>query len=243
MAPEQLKGERLDVRVDVFAFGVVLYEYACGINPFAAESPLGMAARVLESNAAPLEGICPDLPVHLAAVIERCLRKVPGERYGSAIELVGALSASEPSERRPVVRWWRTHQIVVSALYFLAAALAWWVKEWQPGAALVVFILIGVIATVAGVFRGHVLFTERLNTRAFPHERRRADRVTLIVDVLMGAALLADGALLSADHPLAAVLIAGLGVGIALARLIVEPATSTAAFRLSPAGVQMPNRD
>ena len=243
MAPEQLNGERGDVRVDVFAFGVLLYEYACGVHPFAAETPLSVAARVLQSQAAPIEGLCPDLPLPIASVIERCLRKIPADRYRSAVELGGALSATQPAEAGPVIGWWRTHQIVVTALYFLAAALAWGVKEWQPGVALVVFILVGVTATVAGVFRGHVLFTERLNTKAFPNERRRADRVTLIVDLMIGAALLADAALLSADRPLAAVLIAGLGVGIALARLIVEPATSTAAFRLSPATAQMRNRE
>jgi hypothetical protein len=243
MAPEQLNGQRGDVRVDVFAFGVLLYEYACGVHPFAAETSLGVAARILQSQAAPLEELCPELPLPLAAVIERCLRKLPADRYGSAVELAGALTENRPLEPRPVIRWWRTHQIVVTALYFVAATLAWWVKEWQPGAALAVFILVGLIATVAGVFRGHVLFTERLNTTVFPDERRRADRVTLIVDLMIGAALIADAALLSADRPLAAVLIAGLGVGIALARVIVEPATSTAAFRLSPAPLQLPNRE
>jgi predicted Ser/Thr protein kinase len=236
MAPEQLNGDRGDVRVDVFAFGVLLYEYACGLHPFAAETPLGMAARVLQSQAAPIEGLCPELPLSLTGVIERCLRKVPADRYRSAVELAGALSASEPFEPRPVLRWWRTHQVVVTGLYFVAAALAWWVKEWQPGIALAAFILVGVTATVAGVFRGHVFFTERVNRRAFPDERRRTDRVTLIADLLIGAALLVDAALLSADRPLPAVLTAALGVGIALARVIVEPATSTAAFPLAPGG-------
>jgi serine/threonine protein kinase len=230
MAPEQLKGQRGDMRVDVFAFGVVLYEYACGVHPFAAESPLGMAARVLESVAAPLDGLCPALPLQFVAVIERCLQKPPGDRYGSAIELAGALSATELPQSRPAIRWWRMHQAVVILLYFLAAAVAWFVKEWQPGTPLVVFGVVGVAAVVAGFFRGHLLFVERMNTRAFHAERRRTDQVTVIVDLLIGAALLADAALLSADRPLAAVLIAGLGVGIALARLIVEPATSDGAF-------------
>ena len=230
MAPEQLKGERGDMRVDVFAFGVVLYEYACGVHPFAADSPLGMAARVLESNVAPLDGLCPALPLPLVAVIERCLRKIPGERYGSAIELVGALSASELPQSRSAIRWWRMHQAVVIVLYFLASAVAWLVKEWQPGAPLVVFGIIGVVAVVAGVFRGHLLFVERMNTRAFHGERRRADKVTSIVDLLIAVALFADASLLLGDRPLAAVLIAGLGIGIALARIIVEPATSDAEF-------------
>jgi predicted Ser/Thr protein kinase len=230
MAPEQLKGERVDIRVDVFAFGVVLYEYACGVHPFAAESALGMAARVLESNAAPLQGLCPALPIQLAAVIERCLRKAPGERYGSASELVGALSASDQLHHPPVIQWWRAHQMVVTGLYFVAAAVAWWVKEVQPGGALVVFIVIAVAATVAGIFRGHVLFTERMNPKALSSERRRADQITLVVDLLIFGALIADTVLLWADPPVTAVLIACLGVGIGLARLVIEPATTTAAF-------------
>ncbi len=55
MAPEQLNGRSSDARTDVFAFGLVLYEFATGVHPFAAPTPLAMTARILEAEARPLE--------------------------------------------------------------------------------------------------------------------------------------------------------------------------------------------
>ena len=62
MAPEQLNGGPVDARADVFAFGAVLYEYICGVHPFAAATPLATVARVLESDARPLGDLCPHVP-------------------------------------------------------------------------------------------------------------------------------------------------------------------------------------
>ena len=231
MAPEQLNGERGDSRVDVFAFGVVLYEYACGVHPFAASSPLGVAARILQSDAASIAGLCPNLPLSVVTVIERCLRKAPGDRYGSAVEIATALLSGGDTDQRPVRRWWRTHQAVAIGLYVIASVLAWLIKEWQPGgASIAVFGVVGVAATAAAIFRGHLLFTERMNSQGLAAERERADRVTLVMDLLIASALVVDAALLSTDRTLAAVLTAGLAVGIALARLVVERSTAGAAF-------------
>jgi serine/threonine protein kinase len=230
MAPEQLNGQRGDARADVFAFGVTLYEYACGVHPFTAPSAIAVAARILQSDAAPLEAYCPNLPVALAAVVERCLRKSPSERFGSAAEIAAAIASERAATPRPVVRWWRTHQAVVIGLYFIASAAAWQIKEWHGGAASAIFGVIGVAATAAAVFRGHLLFTEQMNRRALHGERRRADVVTAALDLVISAALLIDAAIASADHTLVAVLMAGLAVGLSLARLIVERATASAAF-------------
>ena len=66
--------------------------------------------------------------------------------------------------------------------------------------------------------------------REFSAERRRATPATLIADLLIALALLADGVIMSQARPLAAVLTLALGVGIGLARLVVEPSTTTATF-------------
>jgi AcrR family transcriptional regulator len=66
------------VRADVFALGVLLYEYACGVHPFAASTPLGTIARVLESDARPLVSRV-DVPERFAEAIARCLQKAPSE--------------------------------------------------------------------------------------------------------------------------------------------------------------------
>src|SRR5581483_8991215 len=77
MAPEQLNGAPADARSDLFAFGVLMYEYASGVHPFDAPTPLAMAGRILEAAALPLERVRPDVPAQAAAVVDRCLRKSP----------------------------------------------------------------------------------------------------------------------------------------------------------------------
>ncbi len=64
MAPEQLKGERADSRTDVFALGVVLYEYACGTHPFHADDIYAIAYRILHNEPTPIGHRRPDLPVN-----------------------------------------------------------------------------------------------------------------------------------------------------------------------------------
>jgi predicted Ser/Thr protein kinase len=231
MAPEQLNGQPVDARTDVFAFGVMLYEYACGTHPFAAATPLAMAARVLESEAGPIDARCPDLAPSLAVVIERCLRKRPEERFDSGAEILKALGREDAA--RPVGRtaeWWRTHQLVAVALYFIASGLAWQIKEWVPGTPAPLFVAVAIAATAGAVFRGHLMFTERMNRPGLAVERRRAAPVTLVIDLLIAVALLSDGALLAPVRMLPATLTIALGVGVALARLVLEPSTTAAAF-------------
>jgi serine/threonine protein kinase len=230
MAPEQLNGQPADARTDVFAFGVTMYEFACGTHPFAAATPLGIAARVLESDAQPLEARCPHLPLSLAATIERCLSKSPEERFHSAAELVSALARDDARSPKKVASWWRTHQFIATGLYLIASGLSWLIKEWIGGPAAPLFVAVAVAATVGAVFRGHLVFTERVNRGRLASERRRAAPVTLVVDLMIAAALAGDGALLAGERTLAATLTIALGVGVALARLILEPSTTAAAF-------------
>jgi hypothetical protein len=231
MAPEQLNGQPADARADVFAFGVLIYEYAAGVHPFDASSAIGIAARVLESDALPLAERCPNLSAPVAAVIERCLRKSPGERFASAGEIVAALAREERTlPRRAVTVWWRRHQLVAIGLYLVAAVIGWQAKEWHHGVADALFTAIGVVATIGGVFRGHLMFTERMNKPGLAAERRRARPVLMTVDLVVALAVAVNGISLAADRPLAAVLILALAVGIALASLVVEPATAAAAF-------------
>ena len=230
MAPEQLNGERGGARADVFAYGVLIYELACGAHPFASSTPVGVAARILHSDAAPIDDLCPALPAPLAAVVDRCLRKSPAERFGSAAEIAAALAGSGPGPDRAAVRWWRTHQGIVIGLYFLASLFAWMIKEEAGSLAVAVFGVVGVAATTGGILRGHLLFTEQVNARGLVAERRRTEQATLLVDAVIAVALMVDSALLSTRRPLAAVLIASLGVGIVLARLVLERSTTAVAF-------------
>jgi predicted Ser/Thr protein kinase len=231
MAPEQLNGGMVDVRADVFAFGAVLYEYICGVHPFAGATALATVARVLESEARPITERCPHVPAAIVDCVERCLRKAAVERFGSATDIVRALDHADVSiASRAGSTWWRIHQLVIMALYIGAASLGWQIKEWVKAPATVsLFIALGVGAAIGGVLRGHLVFTEQINRRNLSSERRRAAPAMLIVDVLMGMVLVADGVMLAA-WPLTAMLTMALGVGIAMAALVLEPATTKAAL-------------
>jgi serine/threonine-protein kinase len=92
MSPEQLRSAKLvDVRTDIWALGVILYETLTGRVPFVAETVTQLTAMVLQDPPRPISELRADLPPGLSRVIERCLAKAPGERFGSVAELAQAL--------------------------------------------------------------------------------------------------------------------------------------------------------
>jgi hypothetical protein len=232
MAPEQINGASIDARADVFAFGVVLYEYACGVHPFEASTPLGVIARVLESDARPLGARCPNLPSGLADLIARCLRKAPEERFGSAAELVGGLKAiGETAADRPRTTWWRTHQCAIVGLQIATAMFAWQIKEWRETPVTVaIFLALGTAATIGGVLRGHLVFTEWFNRAFLARERTRTRRAIRLLDLLASMLLFIDGVIIAGVGALPAVFALSGAIGLALASLVLEPATTAAAF-------------
>jgi serine/threonine-protein kinase len=91
MAPEQLLGEQVDFRVDLYATGVVLFESLTGRTPFVAESPVTLVAKQLEETPPSPADLNRDVPKPLAALVLRTLSKDPAGRPQSAVELYEAL--------------------------------------------------------------------------------------------------------------------------------------------------------
>jgi serine/threonine protein kinase len=235
MSPEQLNGQPADARADVFAFGIVLYEYACGVHPFEAATPLGLAARVLESNARPVVEGCPQIPAQVAVVVGRCLRKSPAERFASATEIAEALAsgdpATEPARPARFQTMWRTHQAASMALYIAAATAAWWIKEqFKSPLPVWTFVAIGIAATIAGVSRGHLLFTWRMNRSRLTHEWQRVRPVVVAIDLLIAAGLAVDGISFAGVRPLWGMLTIAFAAALALSTTLLESATTAAAF-------------
>ena len=84
MSPEQLRGEPVDARVDVWGLGVVLYQMLAGRRPFDGPYAAAVAYGILHEEPAPLAEARDDLPEGLVEVVGRCLAKDPAERYPSA---------------------------------------------------------------------------------------------------------------------------------------------------------------
>jgi eukaryotic-like serine/threonine-protein kinase len=89
MSPEQASARPVDARSDLFSFGTILYEMLAGRRPFTGDSGASVLAAVLRDSPSPIPG----LPADLAAVLSRCLRKDPDERFQSASELKAAIEA------------------------------------------------------------------------------------------------------------------------------------------------------
>ena len=92
MSPEQVRGQEVDTRSDIFSFGVVLYEMLAGVNPFSKSGHMETAKAVLSDTAPPLTRYTEDIPTLLQHTVKKMLAKEPDQRYQSIHEVRTNLS-------------------------------------------------------------------------------------------------------------------------------------------------------
>ncbi|HKS07675.1 MAG TPA: serine/threonine-protein kinase [Gemmatimonadaceae bacterium] len=97
VSPEQVSGEVVDARSDIYSLGVVGFYALTGRFPFEAEVASAVLVHHVTKAAPPVASVNRDVPTGLAAIIDRCLMKSPSHRYQSADELRAALESSMPN--------------------------------------------------------------------------------------------------------------------------------------------------
>ena len=132
MAPEQVRGERLDPAADVWGLGVLLFEALAGRLPFRAATPYALLLEIARVEAPPLAEVAPAVPAPLALAIDRALRprarREPDARSFARALLEGALAAGVPVPDAPDPRglpeWarWREEARALDATAELASA-------------------------------------------------------------------------------------------------------------------------
>ncbi|MDX1503913.1 MAG: protein kinase, partial [Thermoanaerobaculia bacterium] len=140
MSPEQVRGEELDERTDLFSLGLVLFELATGVHPFAGRTSGVVFHKILTEVPGDVAASNPEVPPELARIIAKALEKDPELRYQSAKELVADLErlrrdassgsipvpvpppAGAAAERRPPL----LAALAVVATLGLASAAVWW---------------------------------------------------------------------------------------------------------------------
>ena len=93
MAPEQLRGQPVDGRSDIFSFGAILYEMLSGVRPFHRESSADTTSAILKEDPPDLSRAEVQISPALDRIVRRCLEKRPGERFHSAHDVAFALEA------------------------------------------------------------------------------------------------------------------------------------------------------
>jgi serine/threonine-protein kinase len=103
MSPEQVSGEPIDARSDLYSLGVVGFFALTGRFPFDAEVASAVLVQHVTHSAPPVASINHDTPPAMATIIDRCLRRDKSHRFSSAEELMAALDAAMPSLGKPVL--------------------------------------------------------------------------------------------------------------------------------------------
>jgi eukaryotic-like serine/threonine-protein kinase len=132
MSPEQVRGQAVDQRTDIFALGAIAYEMLSGRRAFRGESSADTISAILSHAPPALSGPQSSVPTGLDRLVQRCLEKSQGDRFQSVREFSSALEAiSEsgsiplPTSRRPVLL--TGAGVIATFLLF-----AWWLRSPAP---------------------------------------------------------------------------------------------------------------
>src|SRR5262249_28469443 len=235
MAPEQLRGETVDARADVFAFGVIAYELATGEHPFGGSDPASLVERLVAERS-PLSQTLQ--PPALDAIVRRCLRGDRDGRYPSGVELLDALrgvtDGAPGAAARPIfVRtawWWQFHQVAVATITIWDTITLGLRKSYLGASGSWVFLIVLVLATITTTLRLHMWFVSQVHPASLMALRARVLRWVVLCESLLITALLATGIVLSGPHDATAAQFVVTSLLLLLSLIVIEPATTRASL-------------
>ncbi|MGD9049357.1 MAG: protein kinase, partial [Anaerolineae bacterium] len=100
-APEQAKGEPVDIRADIYSLGVVLYRMLSGNLPFQADTPWAVVHQHIVAAPPPLVECCPDLPEQVIQLVDKAMAKRPEDRFQTPQDMLQAIDAVLAGQELP----------------------------------------------------------------------------------------------------------------------------------------------
>ncbi len=136
MSPEQVRGETLDARTDLFSFGLVLYEMATDQRAFCGDTAPALHDAILHHIPIPVRDLNSSLPLKLGQVIEKVIQKDRERRYQSAAEMRADLERLiRPAGTKNIALQWTPLAAAVLILLLVAGAI-FWVRSREPASLL-----------------------------------------------------------------------------------------------------------
>ena len=130
MSPEQVRGEPVDNRTDIFALGCLLHELLCDQRAFPGNSDADVATGIISRQPPPLRETGCDVPIDVQPIVDRCLEKSPAKRFQNASDLSFALrslttgsGSQDPTPTPRLFRGWRPAAAAVIVVMAAAGAV------------------------------------------------------------------------------------------------------------------------
>jgi len=125
MSPEQVRGEKLDARTDLFSFGLVLYEMATRRRAFDGDTAPLLYDAILNQTPAPVQELNPEIPAKLENIVTKAMQKDREARYQSAPEIRAHLETLTATTHPLRFKWWT----LGASTLVLIAIMGWWLAK------------------------------------------------------------------------------------------------------------------